>query len=249
MLSQAKRSRISILVMGAGSNILAKDDCIDALVLRMRSGEFAKVKFGKERVYAGSAALLNRLARLSCAQGLGGLEFLAGIPGTLGGALVSNAGAWGRCIGDLVKDIRVMDSSGKIKTLTASDLKFGYRRSNLSKYIVLSATLKLSAADPKEIERNIAGYLKERCASQDLSPSAGCVFKNPAGRSAGALIDECGLKGKKSGGARISEKHANFIVNTGNASARDVINLMSKAFEAVKRKFRINLEPEIKIWQ
>lgn len=236
--------------MGAGTNILAGDNGLDGLVLRMSSGKFAQVKFNKPLICAGAAVSLGRLISLCRAQGLGGLEFLAGIPGTLGGALAGNAGAWGRSIGDLVKSIRVMDAHGKIKTLRPPDLKFGYRRSNLSRYIILSAILKLSPADPKDIKRKSLGLIKKRLAGQDLDySSAGCVFKNPQGNYAGALIDKCGLKGFKIGGACISKKHANFIVNTGNATARDVLRLMDLMQKEVKKKFGLTLEPEIKIWQ
>jgi UDP-N-acetylmuramate dehydrogenase len=143
-----------------------------------------------------------------------------------------------------------MDYNGNIKSLGKKKIKFGYRQSSLEKFIILSACLRLAKRSREKIKRNLKQYLKARHNSQDTtSPNAGCIFKNPFGESAGRLIDMCGLKGKKIGDACISEKHANFIVNTGHARAEDVLRLMNLIKKKVKNKFDINLEPEIKIWQ
>ncbi|MDD4895102.1 MAG: UDP-N-acetylmuramate dehydrogenase, partial [Candidatus Omnitrophica bacterium] len=185
-------------------------------------------------------------------RGLSGAEFLAGIPGTIGGALVMNAGiAKDNCsIKKLVENVTVMDYNGNIKVLNKKDLKFGYRESGLSKYIILSALLKFNKKSKKHIRDTIKAYLEYRKLTQDLSkPSAGCIFRNPPGNSAGRLIDLCGLKGKKVGKVAVSGKHANFIVNLGNGSASDVLKLAGFIRKRVKNQFNINLIPEIKIWQ
>jgi len=249
-LSLVKKNRIPILVIGTGSNILVSDNGFKGMVLRLNAPSFKKIAFKHSRLKAGSGALLSRVVPKAGELGLSGAEFLWGIPGTVGGALIMNAGVREKYIADLVEDVRVMDYDGNIKILKKSDIKFGYRSSDLSKYIVLNATFNLVKSSKKEVKARIAKYLTYRRDTQDLSlPSAGCVFKNPKGNSAGRLIDLCGLKGKRIGDACISFKHANFIVNIGNARAKDVLKLMSLIRREVKNKFNINLKPEIKIWK
>lgn len=250
LLNASKRYKIPILVLGAGSNILAGDSKINKIVLKLNAPVFKSISLRNNHLAAGSGAELSRLIRLTLRRGLSGLEFLAGIPGSLGGALAMNAGAWGRSIAELVESVSVMDYHGRVKTLKREDLEFGYRSANPGKFIILGASLKLKRKNRGQIRSRIEECLKLRRETQDLSKaSAGCVFKNPRGKSAGRLIDECGLKGKRIGGAVISRKHANFILNTGNAKARDVLRLMALAKRAVKKKFDITLEPEIKIWK
>lgn len=250
LLFYVKRYNLPLLVIGAGSNIIINDKGVEAVVLRLSSPFFKKTSFHNNRVCVGSGRRLNRLLIVSQERGLSGLEFLVGIPGTIGGALVMNAGAGGRNISDLVEKVTIMDYNNKIKTLNKNEIKFGYRTSNLSRYIILSAQLKLKKADKEEIKKRINRYLNYRKKTQDLSrPSAGCIFKNPKGIAAGMLIDLCGLKGKRIGGACISKKHANFILNCGNARADDVLRLTDLVKKEVKKKFSITLEPEIKIWQ
>jgi len=249
-LNLSKKNRIPILVIGAGSNILVSGNGLEAIVLRLNAPGFKKIIFKHNRLEAGSGAFLSQIVRKAGELGLSGAESLWGIPGTVGGALIMNAGVRGEDIADLVEDVRVMDYNGNIKILNKSDIKFGYRKSDLAKYIILSATLNLVKCDKKKVKARITKYLAYRRDTQDLSlPSAGCVFKNPKGHSAGRLIDLCGLKGKRVGNACISFKHANFIVNLGNARAKDVLKLMALAKREVRRKFNIDLEPEIKIWQ
>jgi len=187
------------------------------------------------------------------------MEFLAGIPATLGGALVMNAGISEKTknqkpkiksIGDLVEAVTVMDYNGNIKTLDREEIKFGYRTSSLSKYIILSAIIKLTKGNIREIEDKIKVYLGYRRVAQDLPfANAGCIFKNPKRYQAGRLIDACGLKGKRIGDACVSNKHANFILNLGRARFSDVLRLMGLIKRRVKNKFNIDLEPEIKIWR
>ncbi len=250
LLKCIKRYNIPFLVIGRGSNILVGDKGVDTVVLKLSSPVFRKISLNNNHLKVGCAATLNQVISVAQKKGLGGLEFLAGIPGTLGGALVMNAGAWSKNIGELIEEVRVMDGNGRIKKLSKEQIKFAYRKSNLEKYIILSAILKLVKTDKSKIKEKVSGYLEKRKSTQDLSrPSAGCIFKNPKGISAGRLIDLCNLKGTGIGGARISLKHANFILNEKNATAEDVLKLMSLIKKKVKSKFNISLKPEIKIWQ
>ena len=250
LLNLLKRYKIPFWVMGAASNILVSDNGIYGAVLRLSSPYFKKVVLKDNSFTLGSGVLLNQVVLSAQRYGLSGVEFLAGIPGTLGGALIMNAGIPEKNIGELVEAVTVIDYNGKIKALSGRDIKFGYRISNLSKYIILSASIKLVKKKRQVIQDNIKRYLDYRRLRQDLSrPSAGCVFKNPLGYSAGKLIDLCGLKGRRIKDAYISKRHANFILNLGKAKAKDVCKLMGLIKKEVKRKFNITLEPEIKIWQ
>lgn len=244
------RYKIPFLVLGAGSNILVGDKGFGGAVIHLRSPYFKKINYSGRFLEAKSGVLLREITLFSKKQGLSGAEFLAGIPGTLGGALAMNAGSQGKSIGDLIEDITVMDHNGNIKIIPKNKIKFSYRNSDLSKYIILSARLKLLKANKQEVKKRIARYLDYRRLTQDLRhSSAGCIFKNPPGYSAGKIIDLCGLKGRHIGGASISQRHANFILNLKNAKSRDVLRLITLIKEQVKKKFKIDLEPEIKIWQ
>ena len=250
LLKQAKSDKIPILVIGAGSNILASDKGVKAVVVKLDALCFTQIASRGLSIEAGSGVLLSRLIRFAANKGLGGAEFLAGIPGTVGGAVVMNAGASGKDIFGLIYSVTLVDCQGRIKILPRKKIKFAYRRSGLEKFVVLSARLRLKKENKSGINRAIKECLSYRRDSQDYSfPNAGCVFKNPAGQSAGRLIDLCGLKGKVFGGAMVSLKHANFILNKGNARASDVIKLMRLIQKEVGKKFNFNLEPEIKIWQ
>lgn len=250
VLTLLGKKRMPVLILGSGSNILVKDRGVDSAVIRMSRPCFKKALMRGNHIEVGSAMKIAGFLKLSAGAGLCGGEFLSGIPGTIGGALMMNAGCWGSSISDIVEKVRVMDYNGRIKELQKRECKFAYRTSGLNKYIILGAVFRLKPAGRTAIIRKISAYLRQRKEQQGLvSPSAGCVFKNPSGkRPAGLLIDQCGLKGKRVGGACISTKHANFILNMGKARATDVLNLMDLARKAVKRKFNITLEPEIKIW-
>lgn len=246
----AKKNKVSLFVLGAGSNVLICDNLLKGAVLRLSSPAFNNIIVKGNRVIAGSGLALIKIVQFSRVNNLSGLEFLAGIPGTLGGALAMNAGAWGKEICDLVEKIKIMDYNGKVRMLNNKEIKFSYRKSSLAKYIILEAQLKLVKEKPDKISRQINKYLLQRKESQDLSfPSAGCIFKNPKLGSAGRLIDLSGLKGRASGGACISRRHANFILNKDNAKACDVLRLIKLAKGRVKKEFNIILKPEIKIWK
>ncbi|MDP2905672.1 MAG: UDP-N-acetylmuramate dehydrogenase [Candidatus Omnitrophota bacterium] len=250
LLVQAKRYKIPVTVIGAGTNILASDRGLKKIVLHLSARCFQKISRDGNRLICGSGVSLAKVVSSAREHGLSGLEFLAGIPGTLGGALAGNAGAWGREVGSRVKEITVMDHSGAIKTLERKQIKFAYRSSGLAKYVILEAVLKLCRGNRPRIRKKISAYLSARRNKQEYAfPNAGCVFRNPsAAGAAGALIDLCGLKGVSAGGAQISLRHANFIVNTGSASAANVLALMREAAKKVKERFGVDLQPEIKLW-
>ena len=188
--------------------------------------------------------MLSRVLKQAAKAELTGLEFIAGIPGTIGGAVSMNAGA----IGDLVESVKVIDMNGNVSELRKDDLRFEYRKSNLSGYIIVEVKLKLNSDNEKEINDHISVFWEHKKSTQVFDiPSAGCIFKNPDGHSAGRLIDEAGLKGLAVEDAQVSMKHANFIINNGNASAQDVLELIKKIKLTVFEKIGVNLEEEVKV--
>jgi UDP-N-acetylmuramate dehydrogenase len=250
LINLLKRDKIPHLVMGAGSNLLISDKGVKAAVIRLNAPYFGKITKRSNCLNVGSGLALNQLLRIAKENSLSGVEFSAGIPGTVGGAVMMNAGAGDRSFGDLVKEVKVMDYDGRIKVLRKKDIKFTYRKSSLAGYIILSAALELTKGNKEKINKEIKKFLEYRRNSQDKTlPNAGCIFKNPKGESTGRLIDLCGLKGKTIGDACISRIHANFILNKGNAKAEEVLKLMDLIRKKVKSRFNINLQPEIKIWQ
>ncbi|MEW6101426.1 MAG: UDP-N-acetylmuramate dehydrogenase [Candidatus Omnitrophota bacterium] len=250
LLICARKNNLPVFILGSGSNILVNDKGVRGLVLRLNSPFFRKIKCQRNFIESASGVKIKELILKSYNNGLSGFEFLAGIPGTTAGALAMNAGSWGRSIGELAEEVKVMDYSGREKLIKKKGIRFGYRNSSLSKYIILGARFKLNKEKKAKIKENISGFLARRFQMQDLSfPNAGCIFRNPPQEHAGRLIDLCGLKGKKAGGAVISSKHGNFILNKGQASCSDVLSLMNLAKKKVKKKFNISLAPEIKIWR
>ncbi len=246
----AKQSGKRIFILGAGSNILVGSANLEGLVLRLANRNFKQCYLKGSNIIAGSGLKLNSLILFSKKNKLSGLEFLVGIPGTVGGSLIGNAGAWGQAVGELISQVGVLDNNGKLKLLTHKQLKFAYRRSNLDKFIIIWAKFKLSPAKKEIIALKINDFILRRKHSLQITkPSAGCVFKNPAAGSAGKFLDACGLKGRVKGGAVISPHHANFILNTGCAKSSDVLSLMNLMQCKIKEKFSIQLEPEIKIWK
>jgi UDP-N-acetylmuramate dehydrogenase len=245
-----KKKKILIRVIGAGSNLLVADRGIRAAVIRLRAPFFTRIESRGNLVEAGAGFSLAGLVAYCTEKGFSGVEFLTGIPGTIGGALVMNAGVSGRSIGDLVEFVTVMHYNGAITKILKKDLRFRYRQSNLDKAVILLAGLRLLKRTKSFIKSEIFHYLRARCNTKSYSwNSAGCVFKNPQGDSAGRLIDTCGFKGRRSGGAIVSPRHANYILNNKNASASDVLKLMRLIQNSVWKKYNIRLEPEIKIWK
>lgn len=248
LLCFASKERLPCLVVGKGSNLLVKDGGLKGIALLLR-GELEGVEERGGTILAGGGLGLSELVRFSHKKGLAGLEFLAGIPGTVGGAVVMNAGAWGKSLGDGVTGVEIMTAHGERMTMSCEELQFGYRTLLLPKgAVVVKAGFKGTQDLPEAIGERIREYLERRKAAQPLEyPSAGSVFKNPPHDFAGRLIESAGLKGKRIGGAMISERHANVIVNVGGASARDILALMDRARQTVRAQTGIELEPEIKV--
>ncbi|MBU1026213.1 MAG: UDP-N-acetylmuramate dehydrogenase [Candidatus Margulisbacteria bacterium] len=241
----AHEKKLPIMILGAGSNLLFCDEGFKGLVIKLVKG-LDWVRVVRTKVTVGSGVLLSKLLSNLIKNKLGGLEFLVGIPGTIGGAVVMNAGAWSKEIGQFVDSIKVLDKSGKEKVFKRKNLGFAYRRSVLQKndFVVTEVSLRLRKSKKSVILKKIKEFMERRKGRQPLGiPNSGSVFKNPKGAFAGKLIEEAGCKGLRVGDAQVSEKHANFIVNLGEAKASDVIKLMSRVQKAVK----IKLEPEIVI--
>jgi UDP-N-acetylmuramate dehydrogenase len=248
LLSFAAGESLPCLIVGKGSNILVKDGGLKGIAVLLKGDlEGAEEKAGA--IHAGGGLGLSELVRFSHKKGLAGLEFLSGIPGTVGGAVAMNAGAWGKSTGDVVTAVEVITAAEGRVTLNRSELQFGYRKSVLPVgSVVVKAQFKTTPDRPEAIGERIRDYLERRKAGQPLDyPSAGSVFKNPPHDHAGRLIESVGLKGKRIGGAMISDKHANVIVNVGGARAQDILTLMEMARQVVREQTGIDLEPEIKV--
>lgn len=249
VVSLALNSGIEPLLLGAGSNVLAPDGTLHRLVVKTRDMD-GEVRVEGTRITAASGTTLARIASCARDAGLSGFEFAAGIPGTLGGAMLMNAGAYGGEMKDVAVSTRWMDENGEIYVSVGEQQRFSYRHSAFSdkKAYILSSKLELTPGDPSEIRRKTEELTAKRRASQPLElPSAGSAFKRPAVGYAAALIDQAGLKGLAAGGAAVSEKHAGFIVNTGGATASDVKKLIGLVQEAVFKNSGVMLEPEIRI--
>ncbi len=258
LIGWLKKNDIRWWVVGRGSNILVPDRGLSGVIIILE-GDFRSIvklkapthaaEGNKVFVRAGGGCLLSKLVSYCTAQGLSGLEFGVGIPGSIGGAIVMNAGAWGSEIGSLVDTVELMDGNGEISSEDGINLGFTYRKCSMPQNtILLSATFSLISGSREEIKSACKKYQELRRKNQPLAePSAGSFFKNPPADSAGRLIEGAGLKGFSVGGAKISEKHANFIVNTGKASAADILNLMQLVQQAVYRRFGVKLEPEVHI--
>lgn len=248
LLKLSARENVPVFVVGQGSNLLVRDGGIKGIVISL-SHLCSHCEFSNSRVRAGSAVLLNSLVFESAKRGLMGLEFAAGIPGSLGGAIYMNAGAYGSSIGDFVSEVLVMDYAGNFHSLSASELVFSYRWSSFQQedLIILEVILDLNEGDNLEVAHNVETILKERQKKHPHFPSAGSVFRNPPGKPAGYLIEQSGGKGISQGGAQVSLQHGNFIVNKGWATAGDVECLIETIKQKVKEKFGIELDLEIQV--
>ena len=248
ILEIARRRSTPLCIIGQGTNILVRDRGIRGIVMKMAT-RFDGAKFEDDVLCAGGGARLGRLVKLAANRSLSGLEFAVGIPGTLGGAIMTNAGLKSLVIGGIVREVQVVLFDGTRKTLGIKDLKFGYRSSNLGKELVLlNAGLQLCEGRASEILERMKEFMAQRQNTQPLSlPNAGCIFKNPPGDSAGRLIEISGLKGRRVGEAVISVKHANFVQNLGGARAAHVIQLMDEVQKLVQARAGVELEPEIEI--
>lgn len=247
-VSAAQKMGLPFFLLGGGSNLLVSDRGFKGIVIKMQNQEY---RFSDVKITAGAGAPLAAIVAASAQQGLIGLEWAIGIPGTVGGAVFGNAGSFGESMRNIVEKVEVLDLKNlKIKNYDAPQYGFSYRESvfkKKKKFIIISVILSLKAGSRGEINKKLQEFAVYKRNAQPLNfPSAGSVFKNPKSVAAGVLIEQCGLKGKKIGGAMISEKHANFIVNVKNAKARDVKALINLIKRKVSNKFKIKLEEEIR---
>ena len=249
LLAMAKGADVPVTVIGNGSNLLVGDRGIAGLVIEI--GErMSEVRIEGTILVAEAGALLSKAAQTAAAAGLGGLEFAAGIPGSVGGAVVMNAGAYGGEMKDVLQSVKVLTEEGELLILTTEELELGYRHSCVPerKYIVVEATMELAAKPEEEIRAYMAELRAKRVEKQPLEyPSAGSTFKRPEGYFAGKLIMDAGLRGYTVGGAQVSEKHCGFVINKGDATAADVRQLMQDVHDRVKEQFDVELEPEVKM--
>jgi UDP-N-acetylmuramate dehydrogenase len=235
------------LLLGRGTNVVVSDAGVRGAVISTYP-LLAQATVAGSRLVASAGALVGGLVHRAADAGLSGVEALAGIPGTLGGGLHMNAGAHGTTLSDVVESVTAMDADGAVATLRKDELDFGHRVSSIQRLgqCVLEATLRLAASDPARIHRRMYEIASTRCQSQPVSArSAGSIFKRPRGDYAGRLLEEAGAKGMCVGDAQISPKHANFIVNTGHATAADVLELIARARRCVHERFGVWLEPEV----
>lgn len=247
----AESCGIHPLVIGNGTNLLVTDEGLDRLVIDTSELNAIRMEEDGVTISADAGVSLARLADFACKQGLTGLEFAHGIPGTLGGAVCMNAGAYGGEMKHVIETVVLLDPNEGIRVLSGEEMKFGYRRSllnDLPDAIVLGASVKLTPGDPETIRESMRELMTKRKTSQPLEwPSAGSTFKRPEGYFAAALIDQCGLKGLTVGGAQVSEKHAGFVINHGGATFADVMELMRQIQQRVWEEKGVRLEPEVKI--
>jgi UDP-N-acetylmuramate dehydrogenase len=251
VIRRCNENSIGTYIMGYGSNLLISDEGLRAAVIKLESEQFKQIEFKKgDKVTAGAGAELSKVV-LQCVQkGLSGIEALTGIPGSVGGAVRMNAGGNFGDFGAAVESVTLMDKQGRVFEKSKPELEFDYRRSNITSKFILGAHLKLNQGDPEQIMRTIKEIWIYKKNSQPLNTrNAGCIFKNPRGVSAGALIDRTGLKGLRVGGAVVSEKHANFIVAEQGCTSRDVMELIETIKNKVREKYDIELELEIEIWK
>lgn len=248
IIKLCRSENVPYTLIGNGSNLLVSDKGVRGVVIEM--GEHAgEIRVTQNEITAQAGALLSKIANTAAKEGLTGMEFAAGIPGSLGGAVVMNAGAYGGEMKDILVSAVVLDENGEEKTLSADELELRYRHSCISEkhYIVLEATIRLQSGDEQEIRLKMKELSEQRQEKQPLQyPSAGSTFKRPEGYFAGKLIMDAGLRGYTVGGAQVSEKHCGFVINKGDATAEDICKLMQDVSEKVQEQFGVVLEPEVK---
>lgn len=248
VLALVKEYELPLFVLGQGTNLLVKDGGIRGVVLSL-ADMCATYTFYENNVKAGAALPLSRLGQAAANKGLAGLEFTTGIPGSFGGALYMNAGAYGLTISELVRTVATMDFAGNYALRSRDELGFAYRWSNFQeeKVIILEGVLELIPGDKNKIEQKLKEIQDDRLAKHPHYPSAGSVFRNHPGKPTGMLVEQLGCKGLTSGGAQISPQHGNFIINKENATAADVLTLMELMQQKVRENFQLELEPEVRV--
>jgi UDP-N-acetylmuramate dehydrogenase len=240
---------VDMRLLGQGSNILVRDEGVPGMVIRLSAAAFSEIRVERRSLTAGGGALLGRAVTTAVHRGLAGLEALIGIPGTVGGALHGNAGTRSGNIGQWTIEATVIAANGEVYRRSADELVFDYRQSSLDDLVILEASCQLEEDNPRELAQRMQKQWILKKASQPMGHQcAGCVFKNPRGRSAGELIDHAGLKGTRIGGAVVSDRHANFIVAEPECTAQDVLRLIELVRGQVRDRMGIELELELEIW-
>lgn len=248
VVSLCRECNIPYYIIGNGSNLLVSDSGFRGVIIQIFHN-MSEVRVEGNRLYVEAGVLLSKIANIALNNNLKNLEFASGIPGTFGGAVMMNAGAYGGEMKDVIESVRVIDQQGEMKVLSLEDLELGYRTSILMKtpYIVVDGVLQLERGNHQEILNLMEDYKERRISKQPLElPSAGSTFKRPKGYFAGKLISDSGLAGFQVGGARVSEKHCGFVVNVGGAKATDVVSLMEQVVAKVETEYGVRLEPEVK---
>lgn len=243
-----EEAQAPLFILGNGSNLLVADEGYDGVVIRIGSALGAVASEGADKIRIGAGALWSVVLRFIQKEGWSGLEFGAGIPGTLGGAISTNAGTRGGETFNSLLEITGVDRSGQVRTIPKESIVHRYRSADLPEHFVVTETMfRVAREDPAKVTERIRGYQAERRRDQpEREPSAGCIFKNPPGGSAGKLIDVGGMKGEQEGGAVISPIHGNFIINQGGATAADVLRLIDRIRERVHKEFSVDLELEVR---
>jgi UDP-N-acetylmuramate dehydrogenase len=250
IVKRCNENKVPIYVLGYGSNLLVSDEGVRGAVIQLKSDNFSQIKFVKEQVVAGAGVELSRLLLTCAKKGLSGLEPLTGIPGSVGGAVRMNSGGNFGDIGTVVESVTLMDKDGKVSEKKKPELQFDYRQTNITAKFILEAKINMAEGDPEQITKTIKENWVYKKNNQPLNTiNSGCIFKNPRGLSAGAMIDRAGLKGLQIGGAIVSEKHANFFIAQKGCTSRDVMRLIETVREKVQKQFNVELELEIEIWK
>ncbi|MGB7581726.1 MAG: UDP-N-acetylmuramate dehydrogenase [Sedimentisphaerales bacterium] len=250
VVKRCNENKVPIYVLGYGSNLLVSDQGVRGAVIQLKGEKFSQINFVKEQVVAGAGVELSRLILTCAKKGLSGLEPLTGIPGSIGGAVRMNSGGNFGDIGTVVESVTLMDKDGKVSEKKKPELQFDYRQTNITAKFILEAKINMTEGDPEQITKTIKENWVYKKNNQPLNTvNSGCVFKNPRGLSAGAMIDRAGLKGLQIGGAIVSEKHANFFIAQKGCTSQDVLRLIDIVKEKVLKQFNVELELEIEIWK
>lgn len=249
LVRRCREQEVPIRLLGGGSNILVRDEGVPGMVISLAAKAFNEVQVVIEKLSAGGGAKLGHVISTAVRSGLGGLEPLVGIPGTIGGALHGNAGSRGGDIGQWTCKATVMTRAGEVHQRRREDLVFAYRQSSLDELVILAAEFELEQGDPEQLTKRMQKQWIVKKASQPMShQNAGCIFKNPRGMNAGMLIEQAGLKGTKIGGAEVSPQHANFIIAHDEATSQDVLRLINEIRGRVAERLGVELEMEIEVW-
>ena len=249
LVRRCREEDVLLRMLGRGSNVLVRDEGVPGVVVHLSAPAFREIKIEGRKITAGSGARLGRVVTTAVHEGLAGLEALVGIPGSVGGALHGNAGAHGGDVGQWTVQATVVTDTGEVCRRHREDLVFAYRQSSLDEVAILEATFELEQDDPRELSKRLQKLWIVKKANQPMGhQSAGCVFKNPRGMSAGELVEDAGLKGTRIGGAVVSDRHANFIIAEPDCTAQDVLRLIDVIRNQVRDRLGMELELELEIW-